>query len=129
MASGLRTASRHAKPVPVSEIARRARSSEQQLYQHPRLHHGRSVMLRNLRLALALHRLRENRRDALGLLMCAFLLALLELRKHLLREQVERRANILVLVVARLRDEHHLVDARVLELAQPRANLIRRSYA
>ena len=101
-------------------------SCTRSINQHPGLHDGRSVALRNLRLGLALHRLLEDRRDSLGLLMRTLLLALLEFRHHLLGEQVERRADVLVLVVARLRDEHDLVDAGFLELAQPRANLVGR---
>ena len=43
----------------------------------------------------------------------------LEHRHHLGGEQLERVDDVLVLVAARLLDEHHLVDAGVLILPQP----------
>src|SRR5271166_2891495 len=90
---------------------------------------GRPVVLWHRWLRLALHRILDDRREPLGLALRTLLLALLEFRQNFLAEHVERAADILVLVVARLRDEHDLIDAHLLVLAQTRANLIGRADA
>src|SRR5690606_24065770 len=41
-----------------------------------------------------------------------------ERRQHLLREQLKRRADVLVTVAARLLDEDHLIDANVTHLGE-----------
>src|SRR3989442_663212 len=68
-------------------------------------------------------------RQLLGLPPLARRMPLLELRHDARREQLERRADVLVPVVAALLDEDGLVDARLLELAHGVAYLLRRADA
>src|SRR5207245_7609977 len=68
-------------------------------------------------------------RQLLGLPPLARRMPLLELRHDARREQLERRADVLVPVVAALLDEDGLVDARLLELVQGVAHLLRRADA
>src|SRR6185312_13289935 len=51
------------------------------------------------------------------------------LRHHLFREQIERLADVLMLVAAALLDERHLIDAVLMEAAQMLAQLVRRADA
>src|ERR1700736_2559245 len=68
--------------------------------QRRRRHDSRTFVLRHARLPLALHRILDDRREALGLFLRVALFAFLELRKDFPAEQVERAANVLMLVVA-----------------------------
>src|SRR5579875_3155645 len=77
----------------------------------------------------AFERARDRRREALGLGGAPGGIARLELRHDARRKQLERRADVLVPVVAPLLDEDDLVDARVLEGAEVLAHLVRRADA
>ena len=61
------------------------------------------------------HRLLDVGRQLLGLAAGAGVVPLLEVGHDAVGEQLERRADVLVAVVAALLDEDHLVDADVLE--------------
>src|SRR5580698_4486185 len=102
-------------------------SKDNALWERDGSHDGWPVMRRHPRLRLALHRIFDDRREPLGLALGTLLLALLELRQHFLAEQIERAADVLMLVFARLRNEHHLIDADLFVLAQARANLLGRA--
>ena len=60
----------------------------------------------------------DGRGHALGLGLHLRGVAVLELGQHLGAEQLERLADVLVLVVARLHHEDQLVDPRLLEARQ-----------
>src|SRR6266478_6928947 len=64
------------------------------------------------------------RREFFLFLLLALDFARLELRHHLVGEQCQRLADVLVLVVAALLDEHGLIDAGFLEMPQMRPQLI-----
>ena len=67
---------------------------------------------------LASHRLLDVGRQLFQLLELTLFGLCLELRHHFRREQLERFADVLVLVAAPLLDERHLVDTRVRETAK-----------
>src|SRR5215471_1131646 len=69
----------------------------------------------------------DGRRQAGHLLPLARLVARLELRQHLTAEQLQRLADVLVLVAARLADEDDLVHAGRLVAAQELADLVGRA--
>src|SRR5260370_6555907 len=90
-------------PREVHARERRRRASTQKLTtylrEHPRLHDHWPVGLWNLRLALALHCLFDDRRNPLRFFLCALLLALLELGLNLFPAQVHPPPTILILAL------------------------------
>src|SRR5947207_1071203 len=69
----------------------------------------------------------DGRCQTLELVLLARVLALVELGHDLLGEELERFADVLVTVVARLAHEDHLVDARRLVALQQPADLVGRA--
>jgi len=91
--------------------------------QRRRSNDRRAIVPGNIRLPLALHRIRDDRCEALRLLLRVKLFAFFELAEDFGAEQVERTADVLMLVFAGLRNEHHLIDADIFVLAQLRTDL------
>src|SRR6185436_8007200 len=80
---------------------------------------GRLLERRDLR-----QRLLDVRRERVHLLPLTGRVALLESRLDARREELERRADVLVAVVAALLDEDRLIDADPLERLEVRAHLV-----
>src|SRR6185295_2619993 len=78
---------------------------------------------------LALHRFLDEGREFFSLLLDAFRFFFLELGHHFAREEVQRFADMLVLVAPALLDEGDLIDAGVMETAQMLAQELRRADA
>src|SRR5258706_10474489 len=93
-------------------------------------HHRRNFRIRErLHVLLALHRFFDERRELFLFLLLALRLSLLELGHYVGCEELERFADMLVLVASALLDERDLVDAHLVELAQVLAQLVGRADA
>src|SRR4051812_47796306 len=96
----------------------------------PLRRHGRADLVRRVGRAgwcAPRERRFHGRRETFELRLLALRLVLVELGHHLSGEELQRLADVLVLVATGLADEDHLVDTGLFVPAHERAELLRRA--